>query len=121
MKFQTPFNRTTRYYERITEPSMTVPDQTMSMKEILRRFASGLPIGGIRVPLYEGEEDYENSFLEGIDPKTLDISELDELKKHTADTILNLQTKLQKKSAKKEDERSEALPTESSPQDVPNP
>jgi len=37
-------------------PSMTVPDQSMSMREILSRYASGLPLGAGRVPIYEDPE-----------------------------------------------------------------
>lgn len=40
-----------------TQPSMTVPDQAMSMKEILRRFAAGIPIEAGRVPIYDEEND----------------------------------------------------------------
>jgi len=52
-------------------PSLTVPDQTMSIKEILERHARGLGITDGKVPLYSGGSDY----LDGIDPRTLDIAE----------------------------------------------
>lgn len=47
-------------------PSKTVPDQAMSIQEILRRYASGQPIGGMKVPLYEGEDEFP-------DPNTMDL------------------------------------------------
>jgi len=53
-------------------PSLTVPDQTMSIKEILDRYARGLPMEG-KVPIYEGEDG------DGIDPRRLDLSERQEL------------------------------------------
>lgn len=37
-------------------PSMTIPDQTMTIKEILDRFTRGLPLDAGKVPIYEGEE-----------------------------------------------------------------
>ncbi|QCQ85115.1 hypothetical protein [Blackfly microvirus SF02] len=40
-------------------PSKTVPDQSMSIGEIMHRYASGLPVGGTRVPMYEEDEDPE--------------------------------------------------------------
>lgn len=43
--------------ETFTMPSKTVPDQAMSVREILRRYSLGLSVGGGRVPIYEGEED----------------------------------------------------------------
>ena len=43
----------------------------MSITEIIRRYASGLPLAGPRIPMYEGEDD----ILNGIDIRTLDLSE----------------------------------------------
>lgn len=38
------------------QPSMTIPDQTMSLKEILDRFARGLPANvNTRIPVYDPE------------------------------------------------------------------
>lgn len=37
-------------------PSATVPDDALSIKEILDRYARGLPLGGERVPVYNNEE-----------------------------------------------------------------
>lgn len=45
-------------------PSETVPDQAMSVREILSRFAKGQDIGGSRQPAYS-EEDFTE--LEGLD------------------------------------------------------
>jgi len=71
--FQTQYNAATRerYYEVNNDPSETIPDQTMSVKEILTRYASGLPIDGQKVPIYENDEDP----LHGVNWNTLDLSE----------------------------------------------
>lgn len=37
--------------------SLTVPGQSMSVKEIMTRYANGLHPGGIKVPVYEGDSD----------------------------------------------------------------
>lgn len=50
-----------------TQPSLTVPDQSMSIQEILNRYARGLPLDGQRVPVYHGED---NIFP---DPKYMDL------------------------------------------------
>ena len=42
--------------ERNYQPSMTIPDQSMSIREIMDRYARGLPIVSAGVPIYEGEE-----------------------------------------------------------------
>ncbi|AXH71916.1 MAG: hypothetical protein [Microviridae sp.] len=55
-----------------TQSSQTVPDQTMKISEIIRRFASGLPLGGQRVPLYEDEGE---DMFEGVNPAKMDITE----------------------------------------------
>lgn len=52
-------------------PSMTVPDMAMSMKDIMKRFASGLPIEGERVPFYGGEDDDLPDFSH-MDPAELE-------------------------------------------------
>lgn len=55
-----------------TLPSMTIPDQTMSIRTILERYSRGLPIGG-RLDEYYDEEDTLP------DPRTLDLAERQEL------------------------------------------
>lgn len=62
MKFKTQFNAEPSKGEVNTQPSQTIPDQSLSVKEIMRRYASGLPLEGQRVPLYEGEEEATPDF-----------------------------------------------------------
>ncbi|WNK13240.1 MAG: hypothetical protein [Microvirus sp.] len=88
-KNNTNGNKWERQHEKNIQPSMTIPDQTMSISEIMRRFASGLPLGGMRVPEYDGEDD----LLEGINPKTLDLSEIHDLKQEFAQEILEIKKK----------------------------
>lgn len=59
MKFKTQWNANEfpNRYEVNTQPSLTIPDQSMSIQEINRRFASGLPLGGQKVAEYDGGED----------------------------------------------------------------
>ena len=65
-------NEFPKQYREILTPSLTVPDQTMSIRTILERHSRGLPIGG-RVDLYYDEED------DLPDPRTLDLAERQEL------------------------------------------
>lgn len=60
--------------QRFSKPSLTVPDQTMSVKQILARHAQGLPITGAK-----GEPQY-NPEGNGVDIRTLDLSEVYDLK-----------------------------------------
>lgn len=51
---------------------MTIPDQSMTVREIQIRFAQGLPVTDTRTPIYNGDED----IFKGVDPKSLDIVEV---------------------------------------------
>lgn len=86
------YNDFPREFEKFTEPSQTVPDQAMSVTEILRRFARGLPLGGQRVPIYEGEEDVTP------DLRTLDLAEIQELKENNLYQIQTLKSQLNEKA-----------------------
>ena len=68
------------YLEKNSLPSMTIPDQAMSIPELIRRYASGLPLGGSRVPFYD--EDPENDILGGRDFRTFDLSEQNDMIKN---------------------------------------
>lgn len=61
-------------------PSMTVPDQTMSIRTILERYSRGLPIGG-RTDDYYDEEDTMPDY------RTLDLSEIQELREEVKTTF----------------------------------
>lgn len=43
-------------------PSMTIPDQSMSVKDMLDRQSRGLPVTGARIPVYHGEDDFYPDF-----------------------------------------------------------
>lgn len=65
-------NEFEKNYKIFTQPSMTIPDQTMSIRTILERYARGLPIGG-RTDEYYDEEDTMPDY------RTLDLTEIQEL------------------------------------------
>lgn len=64
MKFKSNYNaikNPKEYYiaeevETSIQPDMAVPDQSMSVIEIMRRFANGQPLGGTRNPVWNGED-----------------------------------------------------------------
>lgn len=79
----------TPHREKNNLPSKTVPDQSMSVAEIMQRFASGLPVGGQKVPVYEGEEhDYPLNW------EKMDISERHDFVKNNLQMIKELQNEL---------------------------
>ena len=90
-----------------TQPSMTIPDQTISIKELVSRFAKGLPIAEGKTPIYD-----ESGESEGIDLRKLDLSEIYDLKKQVEWKIENAykQTQKQKDLFTKENEESQKQP-----------
>jgi len=55
------------------KPSLTLPDQTLSIPELIRRYAQGLPLGAPAVGHYD--EEPEEDLLNGKNWNTLDLSE----------------------------------------------
>lgn len=77
MRFKSHYNREKFKpdYEINLQPSKTIPDQSMSIKEMISRYTRGLPVYGTFVPEYDGGVDP----LEGVDIKSLDLSEVHEI------------------------------------------
>lgn len=101
--FKTPYNAKNFSYEdeevnRL--PDRTVPDQSMSIAEIMRRFASGLPIGGQRVPVYNGEDD------DMPDLTHLDLADRQTILEDAAAELMEIKSRLNKKE---QDKRNKAL------------
>jgi len=66
-------NEFDKNYEKNYKPSMTIPDQTLSIRQILERHSHGLPIEGWREPIWDGEDN------DLPDIRTLDLAERQEL------------------------------------------
>lgn len=78
MKIRTAYNHqqilAEKRYEKNDQPSLTIPDQTLTIPEILRRYARGIPLDSIvKLPIYDGEDIYNP------DMRTLDLTEQAEL------------------------------------------
>lgn len=80
--------------ERNTKPSMTIPDQTLPIREILARYAKGLPVS-VKTPIYEGED---NNLP---DPRTLDLVDIQNLKEAVKEEIKELGKRAIKEDADK--------------------
>lgn len=94
-------NSYSKTYKYFTQPSQTVPDQTMSIKTILERYAQGLPIDAEKNPIYEDEE------TNGINPRTLDLVDIQEMHMDNTDKIEYLKTKLKADKAPKQPKNNE--------------
>lgn len=91
-----------------TKPSLTVPDQTLPIRELLARFAKGLPVG-VNTPIYEGEDN------DLPDPRTLDLVDLQELKEHAKNEIQAIAARQSKKQTKPTEEQKEGKVEDSKP------
>lgn len=83
-------------------PSMTEPDQALTIPEMLKRYASGRPINAKIYDDYDGGGDH----LTGVDIRTLDMSEVNDLIKSTQENIIKLR---QVESEKRLAQKNEAL------------
>lgn len=79
-------------------PSLTVPDQTYTMRQILDRSRRGLPVSGGRVPLYDEDDDLP-------DIRTMDLCDIQEYKDKLED-IRRREREWQDKSNKKKEKDS---------------
>lgn len=89
--------------ERNTKPSLTIPDQTLSIKELLDRYARGLPIDQGKTPIYHGEEDLP-------DYRKLDLAEIQDLREATAVRIAEQKADLQEQARAKKYPKKTAPP-----------
>lgn len=88
-----------RKYEHNIQPSLTIPDQTMTVKEILIRHTQGLGYGStLGVPMYYGDtEMYDQSEL-----AKLDISERIELLEANKERLNEMRQKMIKEHQDKQ-------------------
>lgn len=96
------------------KPSMTVPDQSMSVRELADRFAKGLPLVNGKEPIFTDPDD---ELLDGRDIRSYDLAEREEMKRDAQDRIddHNRRVEMAKKAAeeiqKKFNEDSKVLET----------
>jgi len=89
-------------------PSLTVPDQTLSIREILDRYARGLPTEGMSNGLYDDNLNEDDpDYLP--DPRRLDLAEREQYKQMITSELQELKNKLNE-LAKKANEVSTTAP-----------
>lgn len=71
------YNHNDSIYETNKQKSLTIPDQALSIKEILSRYARGLDVAGF-TPQYDDDDITSDDYLP--DPRTLDLAERQEYK-----------------------------------------
>lgn len=117
-RFKTPYNalRHQKDQEVNHEPSKTIPDQSMSLKEILDRHSKGLPVLGERVPIYHGEDEFFPNTAK------LDLAEQQELKNSVGREIERVKATLEAIKSRKAEEARVATQNASKPKgEAPTP
>lgn len=105
----TPESHSGQWTEKKSQkPSMTIPDQSMTVAELVERNKRGLPLGGGRVPMYS--TDPENDYLPDI--AKLDLAEIQEMKEQVASQISEAKDNLQKIEQTKKNRKMKQLEME---------
>lgn len=89
-----------------TMPSETIPDQTLSMRELLDRHSRGLPID-VKTPIWEESADIDDIMP---DPRTLDLSERQEFAKNAKEELEGIKKKLNTKAKSIKKDAGESSP-----------
>lgn len=86
-RVNTPLNvyQRIQYAQMNHQPSMTIPDQTMTMRQLIERYATGQTLDGGKESIFEEEP------TNGINPKTLDLVDIQMLKEENKQRIKFLQ------------------------------
>lgn len=100
MSYTHPATTAAKYQGQINEqPDMTIPDQSMTLRELLVRYAKGLPLEGAKTPIWDGEEGFDT------DPERLDLAEREELAEKAREELKaiseRVKDEVEKKKAKK--------------------
>lgn len=80
-KIRTAWTHETIPEKKSSLPSLTIPDQTMTVRELIERHVRGLPLDGEKIPVYYGEDE------EMPDIRRMDLSEIQQLQQSTQQTI----------------------------------
>lgn len=78
-------------------PSMTIPDQSLTLQQLIDRHTSGMSLGAIsKTPIFD-----EENVSSGINPATLDLVDIENMMRENASTIKSLKDENEKTSRAK--------------------
>lgn len=100
--FRTQFNHHlfAADHEVNTLPSLVLPDQTLSIQQIIDRYTRGIPFPVGKVPLYDNEDSIVPPGWE-----KWDLSEKEDFKRELAEKVLATRTAWEKEKQKEAEER----------------
>lgn len=99
-------------YEWSPLPSLTIPDQALTMSEIMSRFAQGLPVHGEKVPVYNGDEELP-------DFQRMDLADKQEYLELNAAYVEEIKQRLLEQKAQEQKEKDEKRKAKYRDQEIP--
>lgn len=108
-------------YFKSDKPSKTVPDEALSIKKLFQRFATGIPLGLGKQPIFEEETGLPVG--QGINPKTMDLCDWQEMRLQNAERnkALKEQDKRERKEAMQRYKEAQAKAQEQAEKQQQNP
>lgn len=102
---QDEFRLLPEHKEKTTGPSLTVPDETLSIKEIVEKHVRGQRIADqlMRTPIYDSGADFDSDDLEKV--KQMDLVDQDEIYERNAIKIAEIKEKQKKLFSKEKKEQ----------------
>lgn len=98
--------------QEITQPSQTIPDQSLSIVDIMRRSASGLPLVGQKIPIYNGED------VDHPDLTKMDLAEREAYIKSQEMELRDLQLKIKSEKDSEDAKKADAVKTSKKGQQI---
>lgn len=96
LRFRTQFNNVGREHdeEKVDPVTMTIPDLSLTIPEIMARYARGLPLGGVREGIFELHEDEDGEYSMP-DVSHMDLAEIQQMKADADAEVERLKLELQ--------------------------
>lgn len=100
-KWKSSFDHIPSKGQTFTMISETVPDQSLTIREIMNRYAKGLPLGGhdLNEAIYDEES-------EGVNPNTLDLVDIQEIMEKKSSAEGTIKEKKERAAAQKKEKES---------------
>lgn len=97
-KFKTPYNAEEFPHPKIMnfQPSLTIPDQSLTPRQLLVRHTKGLPLGGQWPAAYDDDDNDDIA----PDWKKMDLAEREQFQKNATEELDELQNRFKQKKQK---------------------
>lgn len=84
-----------KFVRSISEKTMTIPDQSLTVKEILERFSVNMPPTGVlHEPIYDQDpdQDFADNYISPDKKQNFDLTDYDDIKEKVSDAEREFRT-----------------------------